>query len=498
MRQVRFGALAIASLVAVGPGVVPAHAVDIRDVNNGSLYQVQLTRAYAPCLAPNDQTTDGIPACSPPVTSPCGFGAAAVSVKASAKEPLAKVRAKIAKLTGPASCTSGVYTLRFTLRATADDPACAGGSCSFRDVTVSKTFDSVSNTRSTDTSFSLAEILPADFPNANLEILGATIADPNGVALATSGLGGAAKARQGKVNLTVADARCESPDTAGVLGPACAPPFRAGSCDFASATLAWKASKTGVLFTPTVGQIVGPATCRNGTYGVRSTMRITSQRCGAGGDVLCTYVDMPVDVPVEAKHGKLKNGADISASGLQGSLDNVELRDVSLVEPDEQVIATSGIGYARRLFRAKLTIEHEKVADPNDDRLLTGFQFPNAAVDPTVGTGATFALRDADGVFYTVTIPAADWQTKRPRHWTYRDDGGAIGGVRVATIKAFRQAGRPGGFKVALVAANVPLAAADRPSVTISATIAASDGSGRVTAERNRVCNLRVHSLSCR
>ncbi len=478
-------------LAGFATAAAPVRAVEIRDTHKKSLYQAAFTRAYAPCLAPNDQTPEGIPACSPPVSSVCGFKSGHVDVRAISGEPTVMVSSQISKLTGPGPCTTGVYTLRLSLRATADDPACAGGSCTFSDVVVSKPLvRSGKNAAKVD--FSLADVLPSGFGAANLQILTAAIADPNGVDLATSG------AATGKSNLTVADARCDAPNTAGALGPACAPPVYEPVCDFEVATLQWHRSKMGAFFmAPRAGAVVGAAPCGTGTYHVDANLRITTARCG-DGTVPCTYVDTPISLPATAEKGSLEAKTSIDTTGIVRLLGNVELRDIRLSDPSGAALGATGVGYARRLRKPHVVVARRTLANPTDDALRVDAEFPPAALDPSAGAGVTITVHDSDGVFYAATVPAAAWHDAAPMHWTFKDKNGAIAGIRRADIHGFNRSHKLAGFKIGFVVAGVALGAADRPSVTLELSVAEAGGAGVVTAARNKVCKLKKTGLTCR
>ncbi len=469
-----------------------AHAVDIRDKDGTNMYFTKLTRAYVPCLAPNDQTTEGIPACSPPVSSACTLKSASVELR-TRKGVGIRVRTKIQKLAGPPLCRTGTLTLQLALRVSADDSMCTGGACTFADVTLSKALAPGGGG-----DFELAEILPPGFEGANLEVLRASIIDPDGIPLATSGIGSAFKANKSSSNLTVARSRCESPNTAGALGPACAPPtVNDPTCDFDAGQLTWGGNTKAIVFIPKVPEVVGPSECRDGIFFVRSTVRITTPRCG-GGNVLCTWVDQAVDVPAPSVRGKIKGVLDLTTSGLVGPFTNVEVCEVGLVEPDGDPIAAPGLGYARRLTGAKVTITRRIIALPNDDILRLSATFPSESVDPTVGDGATVRVRDADGVFYDATLPASGWRAAKTfGSWKYRDTTGGSAGIVSASIKGKRSKGVISRFKVALMARNLPLDSADRPSVTLSVSIARPSGQDSVAADTNKICRLSKQRLSC-
>ena len=60
------------SLEAVAWVVHPSLAIELRQpAGDAFVYTVPLQRAYAPCTTPNTTSWTGIPACAPPVSSPC-------------------------------------------------------------------------------------------------------------------------------------------------------------------------------------------------------------------------------------------------------------------------------------------------------------------------------------------------------------------------------------------------------------------------------------------
>ncbi len=491
MKPMRLVLAAMVTMV-LAPG---ASAVEIRDASKKAIFETDLTRAYAACLAPNDQTPEGLPACSPPVTSPCNFSSGKVQIQAISGEPSVAVSADIRMRPASAPCISGTYRLQLALRVTADAPTCSGAACTFRDVTVAKAF--VLTKTKAKLQFDLAEILPAGFSEANLEVLDVAVVDPDGIALAAAGVG-RAKARKGKTNLTVANTPCTAPNATGLLGPACAPPVRTATCDYDAARLLWigGSKDLGLRLGARVPRLVGPGACRTGEYRLQSQLRITGVRCTDG--VECTLADVPLDLAVPATRGEIEADVIADASGLVRPFDNVELRELRLIEPTSSPLAAAGVGYALRLTKPNIGIARRALSKPDDDVVRFAAVFPRTTLDPTAGAGASFVLHDADGVFYEATIPAAAWQLAGPGRWKYKDKLGAIAGIREASIKARRLRASGARYKVALVAKDVALGAATGPSVTLRVTVAQAGGVGEVTAARNKPCRVTAAQLRCR
>ncbi len=441
----------------------------------------RLVRAYAPCVVPHDQTIDGLPACSPPVSSPCDFRDAAVRISAPRNDSLDRVTFRPPLRRGSGSCRDGQYSLQFDVRVTADDAACAGGSCTFEDLTLSRSFtpgNSIVN-------FELAELFPVGFDQANLEIRRVAMIDPDGIPLATTGVReDHSDFSRVESNLTFANDACESPTTTGALGPACAPPAHAGSCDYDHGTVEWEGrARKGLLWKAEARNLVGGPECADGTYHLQSTLRITTPRCG-DGTVPCTLVDVPIDFPIVAKHGRLK-GKRVTP-GVSLPRDHVEVRDVRLVEPSGSTLATTGVGHALRLQKTKITVVRG-TADPNDDALRITTVLPTKKIDP-IPAGVSVTVRDRDGVAYTATIPGNLWQTNRAG-WSYEDHSGSIAGIRRAKIR---------GAKITLAAFGTSLGAADQLSETLEITIGASINGGILDAAQNRSCRVKPSGLHCR
>ncbi len=473
-----------------------AFAVEVRDgTKTKPTHGAALVRAYAPCLAPNDQTLDGLPACSPPVSSPCSFSTASVLVTAISGEPTVVVAARASKLSGPGTCRTGVYALQLLVRATSDDPTCLDQTCTFADFTVSHPLGAAGS-KSPKIKFALEDVLPAEFADSNLEIVAVTLVDPDGTPLATTGLGTASKATRGKSNLTFANARCDTPNTTGALGAACSPPVHTAACDFGRGLVGWfNVKDVGVTWLVRLQDLVGPTECREGIYHVRSTARVTGRRCG-DGSVSCTLVDRTLAIPVQAHRGKV-DVKELITPGLGLPIDNVELREIGLVEPGGAALGAAGVGYARRLKKPHVAISRHELGDPTDDTFKLDAVFPRAKVDPTTGSGVTVMLSDSDGVGYAATLPAAVWQTKGPRRWVYKDDTGSIGGIRRAAISGSAAKGH-GSVKVSFKGRGVDLDAVDRPSQTLQVSIAESNAPGVLTAARNRACRVKPKTVVCR
>jgi len=118
---------------------IPARR-SISGLTGPNTYDTDFTRAYEECTAPNDVSSDGIPACSPPVTSVCEFDFATMRLRPTGIAQTVEVSAKLHGVEGPGLCATGVYTLQLVLRASTDDETCTGGSCTWIDVPLSFAF----------------------------------------------------------------------------------------------------------------------------------------------------------------------------------------------------------------------------------------------------------------------------------------------------------------------------------------------------------------------
>jgi hypothetical protein len=129
-----------------------------------------------------------------------------------------------------------------------------------------------------------------------------------------------------------------------------------------------------------------------------------------------------------------------------------------------------------------------------DDKITLRGKLTHPPIDPSVG-GATFTVTDQNGSIYSVTIPAGAWEIRKPgSKWVYKDDTGAIGGVRRASIS---EAAQGTAFKVRLKAMDVSLSGADLPSANVVVSVSNAT-SGTSISMRNAPCRLKTKGVTCR
>ncbi len=496
--HVRPLATVIASLVAMLP--TPAFALEVRHPETAARYATELTRAYVPCVVPNDTTADGIPACSPAVTSSCTFDRGTLDVRPRAAASQTRVDVLIRDVAGPGSCPMGTYTLELALRVTADDPTCSGGQCTFEDVIVSPALSFNPPNDVELVNGVLENLLPGGLTGAHYEILGATIIAPDGLPMAAAGIG--TNDAESVLGTTGAGyAACTAPNTSGTIGNACTPLDWPSGCDSNHGVLRWRMRVgRGPELSTTFDDLVGPSPdCRNGTYAVVSRARVTTGPCTSSA--LCTTVEFPISVDATAKNGKIDDDVLLSTLGVFSTpITSMEIHAVEVVDPAGATFATTAVNPVLRLEKPKVTIARGDLLDPNDDQLRLDARFPLVSIDPTENPGVTFTVTDRNGLTYEVTIPGALWQLIEPigTRWEFVDDAGGIGGVRKVSIKQFKQGGAPAGYKIKLYARDVDLSAADLPGVNLLISIPPPGGFAVTTAQRNRTCKVGGHSLSCR
>jgi hypothetical protein len=103
-------------------------------------YDTDMTRAYEECTAPNDVSSDGILACSPPVTSVCEFDSATMRIRPTNNTEELELSARLRGVDGPGACKTGIYTLQLVLRASVGDDTCTGGTCTVIDFPLGRSF----------------------------------------------------------------------------------------------------------------------------------------------------------------------------------------------------------------------------------------------------------------------------------------------------------------------------------------------------------------------
>lgn len=499
MRWIRRRPLFAAALL-VTCGAATARALEVRNPESAPRYSADLTRGYAPCLVPNDQTSDGIPACSPVATSACTFNRGSVDVRPRGNAEQTRLDVVVRDIAGPGTCTSGTYTLQLGLRVTADDPACDGGVCTFEDLVVSQPLDADPPDDLELHILALETFLPGGLTGAHYQVLGATILAPDGLPMAATGMG----TNSAIAILTTSGAGyevCGAPDTSGALGDACSPPTWPSGCDTNGGNIRWRDRSTrGFQLDVNFSDITGLAPeCRNGTFTVVTSAQVTTGPCVSSA--LCTTVEHAFPIDTTSKNGTIDAAMLQAGFGtITTPVTSVEIHGITMLDAAAETFATSAVSGALRLDKAKVSMALHDLLDPNDDHLRLEGRFPFVAIDPTAVPGVTFTVTDRNGPIYQVTIPNAQWQLVAPigTRWEFLDPAGGIGGVRKASIKQFSQAGEPAGYKIKLFAKNVDLSAADLPGVNLLISIPPPGGFSQTTAQRNRTCKVGAHSFACR
>ena len=495
------GTTSLAALALTLSAAVSYAALEIRH-NPNDEYDVELTRAYVPCAAPNDTSSDGVPACSPPVTSACSYSSGDLQVDKIKNAPKLNMNLKINNVSGPGSCTSGPYAAEFKLRITADDTGCTGGQCTWEgDVSFSVplTLD--------DGDLELDDVALEDVALgygiymghvASYQILGLTIFAPDNKPMAAAGMGNQS-AKSFTSNVGVPYPECTAPDTSTVVGfPACSNPTWGGSCDFIRGEI--RARDNSSNANPDVPEVtaifsglIGTSPlCADGTYIVAMTVRATGSVCSGAP---CTLIDTEALIPVTAEDGVINDdGWDAS---LAGPFDTMEVLETRFLDPFSDVLATNALSNAFLVAEPVARIKFRDLANPNDDLIVLKGGFPHPAIDPSVG-GATFTATDRNGTIYTATIPAGSWQVVKPgAKWQYKDPLGTNAGVVKASIREFKSSGIPSGFRIKLKAKNVDLSAADLPTVNVVFSISNNPPGASSIGMRNAPCTVRTKGLTC-
>lgn len=477
-----------------------APALEVRRAESEVRYRAELTRAYAPCLAPNDVTLDGFPACSPTVSSACGFDNGTVELRIQdLEEARTSLDVFLNGIFGPGPCHDGPYTLKLRLRVTADG-ACGGESCTFQEFVVSRILEF----RAPDTfQFrslpSLEELLPLEVVGMQLDILGATIMAPDGRAVAATGIG--YQSASVLVPMGAGYRPCEAPDTSGGLGPACTQPVWPSACDMIGGVVEWHGASFGSPLLETTFKILNGSSpdCADGTYLVDSQLRITTE-CVSGS--VCTAVDVTASVPVTAERGKI-NGeifALESLSGFASPMTNMEVYGIAVRDPAGAHFATGSVTDVSDLKKPKISLKLRDPLSASDDLLRLDARFPLVEIDPTQNPGVTFTVTDRNGPIYEVTIPGALWQLGIPigTRWDFDDPSGGISGVTQARISRFNKGPEPAGYKIKLAVRGADLSEADLPGINVTVSIPKPGGSATTSAQRNRLCKISGSALSCK
>jgi hypothetical protein len=473
---------------AATPGV----AVEVRQPDTGANYYATLVRAYAPCLTPNTTTTNGLPACSPAVTSTCDFRSASLAINGS---PLSGVTGRL-NLLFPSSAVppecAGPYLLRVTVRASgtpALGTACSGGACTFQDLVIAQDVASIEFGR-----FEIA-VPDTELVEPSFEILHAVLIAPDGLPLASSGVGIGVTNESVRGTLTVPYAACTTPDPDG-RGDACNLAPWTSSCDFNGGELAltsdWHITG-GELRTIMAGLAGSSPLCTNGTYHVETTIRATVDGCGTEEDPeRCTVVDQTVLTPVEVDGSEVDTTSSLALGSFHHAA--IELRSARLLDPTGEVLGAIGVPAVRMLLKPQVLIA------PDQLQLRTTIPFENAfdRLDPTAGDTA-ITLTDRNGVVFAVTIPPDRWQLQPPvgTRWDYIDKLGMLNGIRKIRIKSVGKPGAITGYRFDLRAKNLDLSAAGFPGVNLSIAVPKPDEELHV-AQRNRTCRVNGLKLKCK
>ncbi len=478
-------------------------ALEIRH-DADSIYTTNLTRAYEECVFPDDTSSDGVPACSPPLTSACDFASGTLTLEmrsVSPTTPVLRVRAEVSDVSGPGTCTTDDYSLLLQLSMTIDDAACATGQCTMVEFPLSMDLDLSGN--DADAEFFVEDVLGLIGVTVgqvvSYEVLGATVDGPDGLPLAAAGVGdhGASSFRS---SASVAYPGCDIPDTASTDGvPACSGPTWGATCDFTVGEIELTDVGDALLSVPNVGATFANTSgaspsCADGAYEVATVLRLTGSVCSG---LPCTLVDTQAVVPLDAANGNLEDAASLATSGLAGPFDSIEVRETLVRDPLGAALASPALTNAFLIDKPKVVVKLIDPMNPSDDRIVikgrTKVPTQHPPIDPTVG-GATFTVTDQNGIIYTVTIPSGVWETTTG--WRYLDDTGSLAGVYKASIKAYSGASGSG-FKLSLKAKDTTISSADLPTANLVFS-ASNSGSGTSIAERNMACTVSTQGSKCK
>lgn len=495
IRGARRFVLAAALLTSVVGG---AHAIEVRHVQ-GARFTADLTRAYAPCLAPNTFTSTGVPACTPAVTSTCNYTSAGLDLRKREDTNEIAVDAALNNVTGPGNCTVGPFTLKLGLRVTVDDTVCTSGACTLLDLEASIPLVLDGNDFELD-DVTLESALPGLPPAiANYEILHAFILAPDGKPIAAAGTEGDNSADV-RADMSTAYAVCTAPDTANAWAvPACSAPVWQSACDFDFMDVDVNRAAGQPRLRPRAFGLAGGPACTDGTYTFIPRLRITTNDCG----LLCTVVDLDVPLFATAERGDLPPTTLLIASdplavgvGFVSDDDQIELLGLTARDPSGDLLAGIAVTPTLRLDRTRVAASYHDNGNPNDDGLNVKAEFPFPPLDPTVA-GATFTLAGKAGAVFTATLPAATWEVRTPgRYWVYRDELGTVNGVERAEIKRFSRAGLATGFKVRMTARNASAGATNLSALNVVVTV--GGGGGPFVATDNVICRPSTNRLSCK
>lgn len=495
IRGARRLALAAALLTSV---VDAAHAIEVRH-SQGARFTADLTRAYAPCVAPNTFTSTGVPACTPAVTSACSYTSGALDLRKREDTNQIAVDAALNNVTGPGNCTVGPFTLKLGLRVTMDDAACATGACTLLDLEASIPMALDNNDFELD-DVTLESALPGLPPAiANYELLHAFIVAPDGAPIAAAGTE-SDNGADVRADMSTAYAACTVPDTANAWSvPACSAPIWQSACDFGLMDVDVNRVSAGPRIRPRAFGLAGGPACTDGTYTFIPRLRITTEDCGS----LCTVIDLDVPLFASAVDGELPLTTLPIASdplavgvGFVTDDDRIELLGLTARDPSGDLLAGAAVTPTLRLDRTRVTAAYRDTGNPSDDVVNVKAEFPFPPLDPTIA-GATFTLAGKAGTAFTAALPGAAWEVRTPgRYWVYRDELGTVNGVERAEIKRFSRGGIATGFKVRMTARNTSAGAANLSALNVVVTVAG--GGGPFVATHNVICKQSPTRLSCK
>lgn len=493
---ISIAAVVLATLLAVSPVL----AVDVRQPDEGSHFHADLVRAYAPCLAPNTTAFGGEPACSPAVTSVCGYDPAHVHIQGYDKfPPLMHLDAPTNAVSGP--CDIDDWLMQFGMRLSAEqygtgELPCSSGRCTFHDIVFPWQLQYGGHGHFA---------LPFNhFWNGNVEISAVKILDGDGVPIVTTGVSSSSDARLVS-NLTVPYPAC--PDDQCDIGPWPSP------CDYSTGEIEWTRDvpkdgpSTAARMHATLRNVTGSSPlCATGTYQLEATVRQTVYACGTlANPVLCTLVDQPLTLPLAADGRHLDADALVPAGSdaFRYRYDTIEVFDSRLLDPTGAVVATTGVTGVRPLPSPSIVIKGSALKLRASIDINYPSVDPTVLVDPTLDYGVNVTLSDRDGVVYQVLLPADRWQVQPPvgTRWDYLDTGGILGGVRKARLKRVTKKGVVLGYRLDLVATDADLSAVDFPGLSIGIEVMSQSTLGGIAvliSESHRSCKGVPGKFSCK
>lgn len=440
-----------------------APAIDVRHRDSGSIYESELARAYAPCTAPNTVTSAGEPACAPAVTSVCRQSTSRLEMLAiPGVAPIGLVF--LGKPQTPAMCKDGDYVGETAMRYTGDFTAllaetpCASGLCTFADVVTSFNMGR---------DVTLLTVIGADsnIPQGNFELLGLTILGPDGLPTAAPGIGEPNSDRFVS-DLTVPIEPCTTGDVCD-LAPWTSPcDFSSGEIEVVKLPIALsRVALAHVVLRNVAG--ISPL-CLTGTYLAEVTVRGTVAGCGTPPS-LCTLPDTTLTVPLEVSGRDAEGEGLLRFSSLESSYETTQILGVRVIDPTGLPVATAGIAVVESLASPRVDVK----GDTLRVRATIPVPSPNRrdfVIDPAAEPGLRVVVSDRDGTIYDVTIAAERWQLQPPigSRWTYADRGGALHGVRKASVKQIAKKGVTQGYDIDLRAKGPDLSAADHASLTVN------------------------------